>query len=325
MPKRKKVLLIDVDDNKLGNLAIMKWSAFCKRRGDEVWLNEGCPNPNEVYISCSYSWNAPRALSMASMYSAMGCDVHVGGYGVNDAKLPPMVEHILPDYDLYGLDYSLGFTSRGCPRKCPWCTVPKMEGDIRDHAPIKEFLDPRHEKVILLDNNFLASPKWKENMEFLVVNRLQVNFHQGLDIRLVDDEKANWLRLVKAYNWHFTDNYLHFSFDNTMMEKAVRRGVEILRAHGVRHRLMFYFLIGYGEHSPEEALEDAIYRFNVIRELDADPYPMLYRDYSGEVNLDPVLVRFARWANPKHGIYKVIPWEKYDPSHSWKKWKEKRR
>lgn len=323
-----KVLLIDVDKNKLGNLALMKWSGHHKLQGNQVWLNlfekpRSKKVPDEVYISCVYSWNRYMALGMASMYRMLGCKVWIGGYGVNDVKLPDEVEHVMPDYDLYGLDYSMGFTSRGCIRNCPWCLVPKMEGGIRTHAPIKEFWDLRHRKIILLDNNFLASPKWKENLEFLIVNKLEVNFHQGLDIRLIDDEKTAWLKLVRARNWTFKTNYLHFSFDDRRMEKAVRRGVEILKAHGIPpSRLMFYFLIGYPpDLNPQNALQDAMYRFNVIRELGADPYPMLYRDYTGKVEVDPVLKDFERWGNPKHGIYKVAPWKKYDPNYSFRKWR----
>jgi len=315
---------MDADDNKIGNLALMKLSSWHKARGDQVYLNRGCGRPDKVYVSCVFTWNRVRALSVAKMYEALGCEVEVGGYGVNDVKLPPEVEHVKPDYDLYGLDYSMGYTSRGCPRRCSWCLVWRKEGNIRDHAPIKEFWDRRHGRVILLDNNFLASPKWKDNLWFLIVNGLEVNFHQGLDIRLIDDEKAAWLRLVKARNWTFKTKCLHFSFDDVKMEGAVRRGVETLKAHGIPpSRLMFYFLIGYPpDRDPEEALEDALYRFNVIRELGADPYPMLYRDYTGEVRLDPVLHHFERWANPKHGIYKVCSWKDYDPSYSFRRWRE---
>ena len=74
--------------------------------------------------------------------------------------LPLEVEHPYADYHLYDeyvgrqiargikpqtysdyMDYSIGFTTRGCFRKCPFCVNQKYDHVFR-HSPVKEFFDP---------------------------------------------------------------------------------------------------------------------------------------------------------------------------------------
>jgi hypothetical protein len=136
-----KILLVDVD-RKFPNLALMKLSAYHKKKGDEVYLNY-CPNPDLIYVSCVFTWNREKALQVGSLFKEK---VIYGGSGIDlSVTLPDEIEHICPDYSLYGIDYSMGFTSRGCIRKCGFCIVPQKEGYIREHSPLSEFV--RHEKV----------------------------------------------------------------------------------------------------------------------------------------------------------------------------------
>lgn len=167
-----KVLLVQVD-GKMPNLALMKISSWHKKQGDKVFL-QNLINPDKVYISCIFSQNRAKALGIAKMFN---CQVEVGGYGINDAQLPFDVEHTMPDYSLYGIRYSIGFTSRGCIRNCPWCIVPKKEGNIKDHAPINEFYVSAWKKLILWDNNFLASPRWYENLREIITRKIKVSFN----------------------------------------------------------------------------------------------------------------------------------------------------
>jgi len=44
------------------------------------------------------------------------CEVKIGGIGFN-TKLPDEIEHIMPDYDLYGIDYSMGWERFGNGRR----------------------------------------------------------------------------------------------------------------------------------------------------------------------------------------------------------------
>lgn len=313
MGLRLHILLVHVD-GKLPNLVLMKASAYHKRKGDIVQLRRmrrgSIPfphvNPDLVYIACVFSWNRPKALALSKMFK---CEVRLGGIGF-DSELPDEIEHIMPDYSLYRIDYSVGFTSRGCIRKCPWCVVPQKEGHIRDHAPVSEFWNPQHRKLILLDNNILASPKWKENFEFIIVNRLEVNILQGLDIRLVNDETTKWLTLLRSETQSFSGrDMLHFAFDDIRYEKEVRKGIETMKNHGIRPSSQtFFFLCGFKE--PTFQPEDMT-RFKILRELGVNPFVMIYRDPNKTTfKVDPLLKHFANWVN-KPGRYKACKFSEF--------------
>ncbi|GAH88535.1 unnamed protein product, partial [marine sediment metagenome] len=171
-----KVLLMDLDVTNrrrpFPNLALLKLSAYHKSRGDEVFLNFPLCQPDVTYASCVFSWNAKRKASVPD-------GATVGGSGINlKMVLPPEVEHIMPDYSLYpNVDFSLGFTSRGCIRRCKWCIVPEKEGIIRPAAEIYEFWDRHHSKIVLLDNNLLAAPNWEDTLSDLIREQIQVDFN----------------------------------------------------------------------------------------------------------------------------------------------------
>lgn len=313
------MLLIDVD-SKITNPALMKISALYKGKGAEVELRKvrrrsiGLPHPrpDRVFVSCVFSWNRQTALKIGRMFPKS--HVSVGGYGVNDVQLPDNIEHIMPDYDLYGIDYSIGFTSRGCPRKCPWCIVWKKEGKIRDHAPITEFLHKDHDKVVLLDNNLLAAPSWKKTLQFLIDHDIKVSFNQGLDIRLVNEENAAMLADVKFYNLHFTRKYIYFAFDLPSIEKEVRRGVEILDKAGVKSTYqVFYMLTNFNT-----TFEEDRHRFEVLRELGVIPFVMLY----DKKNASQQAKDFQRYGT-RPAIWRNAPWEEYDRLLTFRKWREK--
>lgn len=302
------VALIDVD-SKMPNLALRKIWAWHEKRGDKVWYLHISlvkfythVRFDKVYISCVFSENADKARRLASMFPS--AEVGVGGYGVNGAKLPDEIEHTMPNYT--NMDFSMGFTSRGCIRRCEFCDVWRKEGGIHDHSPVGEFWHPSHRKVVLLDNNFLASPKWRENLQFIIDRDLKVNFNQGLDIRLVNEENAAMLAECRFYNWKFTYRQLHFAFDMPEIEFEVRRGVQILEDAGVRPRkLMFYMLVGFNT-----TFEQDQRRFNVLRELGTDPFVMVYNNRRDI----PILRHFARWVNKR--VYKACKWEEYDKGDS---------
>ena len=310
----RKILLIDIDriaskQNTLPNLPLMKLSRYHKKLGDKICLNK-CDDPDILYISCVFTWHRAYAFQVKKMYESLGVKVEVGGSGVDIKKeLPYEVEHFKPDYNLYKIDYSMGFTSRGCIRRCPWCIVPKKEGYIKDHAPLEEFLDPRFDKLILLDNNFLASPNWEKNLREIIARRLKVNFNQGLDIRLIDRYNAKLLYKTRFYNHNFNHRQLHFAWDLPQIEDQVMKGIKILFDVGFKPwNLMFYVLVGYNT-----SFEEDMYRVKKLIQLRIDPFVMIYRDFSGKPQrINPILKHFARWVNKR--IYKVEPdFTRYKP------------
>lgn len=287
-----RVLLLDLDiitkRRPFPNLALMKLSAYHKARGNEVFLNFPLCLPDLTFASCVFTWNARNTIGISP-------DASLGGSGIDlKTELPPEVEHIKPDYSLYAnTNFSLGFTSRGCIRKCPWCLVPDKEGTIKPWAHIYEFWDHHHRKIVLLDNNLLASPNWKETLSELGKENVEVDFNQGLDIRLLDDEKVSFLKGLRT-------RVLRFAFDDIAYEKAVRTGIELLLNAGIAPRkLSFYMLVGFtGDKS-------AIERAELLNAYGVEIYPMIYKGANGrEPELAPEVFNLSSYHGSWHNLRK---------------------
>ena len=307
----KSVLLIDVD-SKMPNLALMKISAWHKAREDQVQLlkysNLGLLAYNHydhVYASAIFAKSKPKCEAILKLLP----HAKVGGYGWNGAKLPDEIEHIMPDYDLCACPVGILFTSRGCVNNCPWCIVPKMEGKIRDHAPIEEALRPSQKACILFDNAFLDSPRWRENLQYLISHNIKVDFNQGLDIRAVTEEKASLLADCDYVNWKTLKPCLRFSFDLLEIEPQVRRGIQILKDRGIPSNHLFFYVLGdYPDPNPESVW----YRVELLRELGTMPFIMKYNNRKDDL----VLNHMARWNNKR--FYKFTEFLDYDSGNSQK-------
>lgn len=311
-----KVLLIDFD-GKLPNLALMKLSTWHKAQGHEVYLNN-CDNPDKVYISTLFTWNRPKVEKLLQIYP----DAEVGGTGWDIHKqLPPEVEACKPDYDLYTLDdilprirggiatkackikkakqiidAGIGFTSRGCIRKCGFCFVPPKEGDFRQVASIGKLINPKSNVLILLDNNFTADPDCIEKLHEIRDRGLVVDITQGIDVRLMTPEKAQALSEVK----HLRS--IHYAWDLMEFERQVLEGIKLLSKFINPWKHMCFMLTGYNT-----SFEEDYYRFLKLRELKIDPYVMPY-------NLKYPTIKhhhFARWVNGR--FYKKCSFEEYEP------------
>jgi len=276
-----RILLVDIDRlksrrNLFPNLALMKLSAYHKGRGDTVLpLNFLLAEAEVIYASCMFQENADVLQTLPLE------GVRYGGSGFRNwhVVLPSDVEHICPDYSLYDCKVAMGFTSRGCCRRCPFCIVPEKEGEPKAWASIYEFWRGQ-EKVVLLDPNLLAAPNWRQTLEDLIREGVEVDFNQGLDIRLVTEEAARLLRKVRY------GRYLRFAWDLMQTEAQVRRGLETLRRAGIPpSRCMFYMLIGFNT-----TYEEDLYRVRVLRGMGADVFVMAYRS-------NPYTRAFSSWAN----------------------------
>ena len=273
----RKIGLIQLD-GKWPNLALMKLSTWHKKRGDNVTLID---------------------LSSHEFDRVYASKVFVGGSGYDlKSELPEEIELQVPDYELFKTDFSIGFTSRGCIRDCGFCIVQEKEGWIRE-APFDWIESP---KILLLDNNFLASPKWKEKLEFFIRQKLKVCFSQGLDIRLINEENARLLARVKYYDNHFRRRRLYFAFDFPELESIVKKGIKILNDAGIPSKhLMFYVLVGYNT-----TFQEDYHRFEVLNQLGCLPFVMIYNNRKDKL----ILRHFARWVNQRY--YNFVPWDKYD-------------
>ena len=285
---RINVGLVDVD-SKIPNLQLMKISAWHKERGDDVrFYNPLFDKPDRIYISKIFDFTKDYEYTP----SENECHIFKGGSGY-DINYGLDLDYIYPDYSLYNCDYAMGFVTRGCIRNCPFCIVPQKEGGIKQVGNINNFWNGQTH-IKLLDNNLTAhDDAFFSTMEDLTCKKIKTDFSQGLDIRLIDDEKAKALSKVKLWK------QIHFAFDHINQEKAVRKGIETLKRHLSLSRVMFYVLIGY-----DSTQEEDLYRVRLLHSLGVDPFVMPY-DKSDRYQKD-----FARWVNHK-AIFKSVTWEDY--------------
>jgi hypothetical protein len=274
------------------NLVLMKLSARRKAAGDEVFLFGDQPGRYDVvYSSKVFSFNPDDPY--------LPPDAVRGGTGYGStATLPDDIEHVMPDYSLYGLDHSMGFLTRGCPRKCDWCVVPDKEGPIRAHADIEEFT--AHRDVVLLDNNVLASDHGIRQIEKIARLGLRVDFNQGLDARLIDDGIA---RLLGEVSWL---SPLRMACDFAGQIPSIRKAVELLRWHDVTPRRYFVYAL-------VRDVADALERVRFLKGMDLDPFAQPYIPQSGGAPT-PEQAAFCRWVNHK-AEFKSRTWDAYAQAH----------
>ena len=269
---------------KIPNLALMKISAWHNTKGDQVSFDE--PNPDKIYVSSPFS--KFKGYSYEHFYP--DADIEYGGYGFNNNQLPYEIEHIMPDYDLFNCNYSMGYTTRGCIRTCkkPPCIVPHCEGKLRRNSHISEFHKPDHKEIMLLDNNILADKEWFIRTANYIIDHDLTLIEHGLDIRLIDHDIAKRLSKINF------KTQIHFALD-TMFD--VEREVMVLNHYGIKpYRLMFYMY-------EKDDFDDLKHRYDYILNIGCDPFIM------PDMNATTKIKHFARFVNKR--VYKSCTWKKY--------------
>ena len=219
------------------NYALMKISAWHKAKGDTVeWWNPLC-RYDRVYSSKVFDFTP------VDPYLYLVDNLVRGGTGYTDLpidnKLPGEVDDMFPDYSIYPeCDYAIGYLTRGCPNHCRWCVVPKKEGEIRPYMTWRELVRPDTDKLVLMDNNILACEYGREQLMSMIGSGYRIDFNQGMDARLVDDEIADVLSRI---SWI---RFIRFSCDQKSQIGPVRDTIELLGKYGVKpYRIFIYLLV----------------------------------------------------------------------------------
>jgi len=299
-------------DGALPNLALMKLSHYHLSKGDKVYLYKSVerdlfePEWDVVYGSAIFKFSQIRLMRFMRQFPG----AIIGGTGTTESRT---VEDLIGDYDQYeysiypDVDYSIGFTQRGCRLKCKFCVVSTKEGKNRPAGSIYNIWrgEPHPKKLHILDNDFFGNPGWRERIKEIREGDFKVCLSQGINTRLIDQESAQALATIKYQNTKFTEKRLYTAWDNLKDEERFFTGVDILERAGISPKnLMTYMLIGYDKN---ETWERIWHRFNRMVERGIKPYPMVY-DRS---NLE--LCAFQRWVVT--GIYMHTPWAEYESKH----------
>lgn len=311
-----RIGLIDVDNyEKLNdcfpNLVLMKLSAWHKKQGDSVEWYEPMfsGHMDVVYMSKVFSFtsdfpyfvDADKIIRGGSGY-CISLDDHGKEHfdKSKDIELPYEIEHIMPDYSIYGIkDTAYGFMSRGCPRGCDFCHVKDKEGRCSVKvADLSEFWNGQ-KYIQLFDPNTLACKDWKDILTQLAESKAWVDFNQGVDIRLMTAEKAEYLKRIKIKHVHFAyDRYQ----DKDIVEPKLRTFRDVTKWG--RGKVSVYVLCNF-----DTTMEQNLHRIYFLRSLDFNPYVMLYD--KEHIPKGHELRRLQRWCNNKIIFWTVPTFEEY--------------
>lgn len=340
-----RIGIIDADligrrKHRFPNLVCEKISGYWKEKGADVTLILDEIDIDEfdfIYISKVFTDTPVPEWIKAHLGNKE--KVSYGGTGFFFDKAPnldPEIEHHMPDYSLYDnwidsevnraaeergecfkkkafmtqfkeySDYSVGFLTRGCFRKCKFCVNQKYD-HVFPSSPLDEFFDRSRRCICLLDDNFLGSPKWRELLQELIDTGYPFKFKQGLDERLLTDEKCEMLFSAK-YDGDYT-----FAFDNIADYELIKRKLQMIRKYTKARNIKFYVLVGF-EGTDEKDIENCFKRLELLMHYQCLPYIMRYQDKNYKPWMEScyrgIYVALARWGN-QPSIYKKMSFRRF--------------
>lgn len=295
-----RIGLIDVDSHNFPNIVLMKLSAHFKKKGYEVELlhpddilkgNNLFYDYDELYGACVFDWNR----NIADRLSELG--VYMGGTGTrNKDTLPDEIEHLMPDYSLYGItNTAYGFLSRGCPRHCPFCIVGDKEGlQSRKVADLNEFWDGQKE-IILCDPNLLACKDRMNLLQQLIDSKAKVEINQGFDARLLNDDVIDAMNQIKL-------SMVHFAWDNPKDKVVPEKLLNFAKKSKLSDRYkVVYCLTNYWSNHAED-----IYRVEWLRKNGYSPYIMIF----DKQHAPKITRQLARYVNNRY-IFNSCTFDEY--------------
>lgn len=292
-----RIGLIDVDDTRFPNLALMKISAYHKALGDEVvWVDPMFGKGfDKVYMSKVFTFTPDYD------YPIEADEIERGGTGYDIHKaLPSEIDRIQPDYSIYGInDTAYVFLTRGCPNKCKWCIVPIKEGGQVPYMDVEEVVQGRSQAV-LMDNNILSLDYGLEQLKKIGDMKVKVDFNQGLDARLVTPEVAELLARIR---WM---RYIRFACDHSSQIPYLERAHDLLVKHGYKGEIFGYCLI--------QDFDESLSRLNAMRKHKwFIPFAQPYRDFRNPHHVVPQWQKdMARWVDMK-AVFRTVEFKDYEP------------
>lgn len=215
---------------------------------------------DEVHVSVAFTWDKAKGEQLAEQWRHVA-PVTIGG---------PAYEK---DGQIYPIEFEPGryikagytFTSRGCPRRCWFCSVWKR---IPEATPLSVV----HDGWNVLDDNLLACPEPHVRRVFDMLKRQprRVEFTGGLEALSLQDYQVDLLASLRPRPVMF------WAYDPQDAYETLAIAARKLLAAGFTresHRLRCYVLIGY----PRDTFDAATKRLTDMIDLGFTPMAMLWQ------------------------------------------------
>ena len=232
---------------------------------------------DEVHVSVTFTYDKDKAERLAEEWNRVA-PTEIGGVAYGD----PGEDFIPGRYIRHGYT----FTSRGCPRRCWFCSVWKRD-------PMPRLL-PIQDGWNILDDNLLACPRKHIEAVFGMLQRQtrRVEFTGGLDALALEDYHVGLLADLRPRPNCF------FAYDPGDSLETLKYAARRLTEAGFTarsHRLRCYVLIGY----PGDSLAFAEKRLRDTLRIGFTPMAMLWRPETQQHMPDRDWKSLQRcWARP---------------------------
>lgn len=233
------------------------------------------PDVDSVHVSVAFTWDFPRAESLEKAWRSIA-PTTIGGPATGDRS----GEFISGMYLRNG--YTI--TSRGCPNRCWFCSVPLREGNEVRELPICDGWN-------VLDDNLLACSETHIRSVFAMLKRQK---NRGI--------LSGGLEPARLQKWHCDliresriDRF-YLAYDTPNDYEPLMDALSLLRSCGLitrHHGVLVYVLCGY----PRDTTALAEIRLRSVLDSGATPMCMAWRDRNGIISDE--WRRFQRiWARP---------------------------
>lgn len=221
----------------------------------------------EVHISVTFTWDLPKADSLRKAWSRIA-PVKVGGPATGMRG-----EEFVPGKYL---KQGMAITSRGCPNRCWFCSVPEREGSKVRELPIRDGWSVEDDNLLACSKEHILAVG--EMLKKQRKRKRRITFTGGLEPGRIEQWTVQWLKKeVKPQSFFM-------AYDSPDDYESLSQAADIIFSNGYQKgssAVCSYVLMGY----PNDTLAEAKKRLVGCCKLGIRPFAMLWRDHHGQVDV----------------------------------------